>query len=200
MAEMCDFITMFFSNTKGAFDWSIFWSAISVIATFIVASGAVIASLLTLRHHMKTWQKEMSRELTLKREHELYKIRKDVIFKSLDFLDDYTATAFKTKGKDVVVAYKSPEDFTKDGRDCYNGLLLVCNNDELLNAFLKLIFPNKFSDSKITLVEYRTLCRKELELPEISFDEVKKKDIALIGKVNPHEEGVDPSPEAQNGR
>ena len=64
------------------------------------------------------------------------------------------------------------------GRKCYNELCLTCNNEELINLFLEIMFDDK-SNIFVAYSKYRNAARKELGLKEIDFD----KDKVFIGRL-----------------
>ena len=119
----------------------------------------------------------------------VFNIKRDVILKSLEFLNNYLSHVFKSEG--AIASSKGFDDLTHQARACFSELHLVCKNEELLNTFMMLIFPEE-SDCDLTSLSqhttilyqtYHNLCREELGLKELSYDYLRKRDIFYIGRV-----------------
>ncbi|HCC34910.1 MAG TPA: hypothetical protein DEQ02_04480 [Ruminococcaceae bacterium] len=118
----------------------------------------------------------------------VHDIKKEAIFKSLALIDDFLAELLKYAGEEGVVVSvdRTDKEYTKEARACFNELMLTCNNEALLNAFVKMFFSNLYGNNALQdYEEYRNLCRKELGLKMLKFRGLKEKDFILIGKISP---------------
>lgn len=74
---------------------------------------------------------------------ELLEIKKNVIFNSLSLIDIYISWMTIDDGKEVAERKDiTKKELTEMGRKCYNELCLTCNNEELINLFLEIMFDD----------------------------------------------------------
>ncbi|MCL2847998.1 MAG: hypothetical protein FWE13_04525 [Firmicutes bacterium] len=138
---------------------------ISVIFGTVGLLSTVIISILTIYHFNK---KPM-----------IYEIKKNAIQRSLRLLDDYMSNS-DWIGKDEKPIQKkelSVEYLTIEARECYNELILACDNADLISAFNRIMFSRVFNSRQMQ--EYRLLCRKEIGLKNICIDN----EITFINRV-----------------
>ena len=126
--------------------------------------------------------------LYINKRKELYLIKKEAIFETLNFLDDFLST---TQFSDIkpVTSIKNEQDkenLTLRARVCFNKLIATCKNPEIIDAFCKIIFPQHYYKGKdtIKLEDYhifRMLCRQELGLKK--EPNYNKYDIVFISVI-----------------
>ncbi|MCL2522776.1 MAG: hypothetical protein FWE36_07970 [Erysipelotrichales bacterium] len=133
-------------------------SELIVLITALVSIGATIfLSIFTIKHFNN---KEI-----------IYQVKKNAIIRSLKLLDDYMSNApwvDKTKVS-VKKSGLNEEYFTIEARECYNELIVTCNDSKLVNCFGKILFSQMFNT--IQLHEFRKLSRLELGLKAIDLTE-----------------------------
>ena len=130
----------------------------------------------------------ISAALIFNKRKEIYLVKKEAVLDCLSFLDDYLSVLYfyNDKEKQTITKYvKDDDELTFRARDCFNKLILTCKNEEVIDVFCKLIFPQYYNfDNKAHLSDYhkfRMLCRKELGLKK--EPKYNKKDIVFINKV-----------------
>ena len=144
-------------------------TAISIILTFIVSLCSM---------------------LRINKRKELYLIKKEAIFEALNFLDDFLSTkTFNTclKRENIItkIGKDNFQELTFRGRECFNKLVITCDDSELIDTFCKIILPQYYyEDKSIKMNDYdnfRMLCRKELGLKQNT--KCNRDDIIFIASI-----------------
>ena len=141
---------------------------ILLITTVLGVVGTILASIIP--------------QIMANKKQEIYLVKKEAILESLNFLDDYFSYEFSKQGD--IPCKTNSQDLTFIGRACFNRLLTVCDNFELVDAFCKIFCPKAYDKSYADLNdynEYRKLCRKELGLKKNVDIKEQIKYIAKIG-------------------
>lgn len=133
---------------------------------------------------------EIKKSLENFKKQETFKIKKDAIYETLEFLDDYISWMdLEENGRKVEAKRKevTSTELTLKARDCYNKLCTTCDNKDLTENFIKLVFKKDENKFKL-LNKFRNAVRKELELEEIvlSEDEVFIVEVSTA-KLKEHE-------------
>lgn len=137
---------------------------INSIVTLII--GVVSASI-SIKISNNTTKKEIKHF----KEEETYKVKKDAIYETLQFLDNYLSWLTIDGGKTKAVRNNvTTAELTLEARKCYNKLCTTCDNELLIEKFNKIVFRH---DENIfcLLNEFRNIARKELGLDEICLSE-----------------------------
>lgn len=131
--------------------------------------------------------------LFFNKKEKIYLKKQESIYQALAFLDKYLSwlnytTDNKKNENPVRNMNDSEESITFDGRKCYNDLICSCNNDEIINTFLDIIFEDK--DILMLYNKFRNLCRDELGLKKLKklsndrifLSKISTKDLANKSK------------------
>lgn len=159
-----------------------FWETL-LIATIPALITAIITYHKAIRqskNEIVKIEKQVESNLLEYKSKELLEIKKNAIFNSLSLIDIYISWITIDDGKEVAERKDiTKKELTEMGRKCYNELCLTCNNEELINLFLEIMFDDK-SNIFVAYSKYRNAARKELGLNEIDFD----KDNVFIGRLS----------------
>lgn len=103
--------------------------------------------------------------LFFNKKEKIYLKKQEAIYQALDFLDKYLSWLnYYTNGKmeenPIRDMQDTEESITLNGRKCYNDLVCSCENDEIIKAFLDMIFESE--DTLLRYNKFRNLCREEL--------------------------------------
>lgn len=109
-------------------------------------------------------------ELTKLKKESVYLIKKEAILDSLRIIDLYLSWLNYDSGVVPIREDIASLDLTKKVRECYNNLCVSCDNNELIQLFLDIIFC-KDKDPMELYVNYRNKVRQELGLKDITMDE-----------------------------
>ena len=125
---------------------------------------------------------EIKKSLENFKKQETFKIKKDAIYETLEFLDDYISWMdLEENGCKAEAIRKeiTTTELTLTARKCYNKLCTTCDNESLINIFVDLVFGE--SKNKVALFrKFRNEARKELELDEIHL----RKDKIFIVEIS----------------
>lgn len=111
-----------------------------------------------------------------------YKKKQEAIFESLKFLDTYCSFLDYSSG--IIPKRDNSYDSTKltlEGRSCYERLCITIKNQETLEVFLSIVLRQSKNVME-SLNTFRNLCRKELGLKEIDYNE----ESVFISVISPH--------------
>lgn len=159
-----------------------FWETllIAVIPALVTAIITYFVAIKQNKNEAIKVEKQVENNLLEYKSKELLEIKKNAIFNSLSLIDIYISWMTIDDGKQVAERKDvTKNELTEMGRKCYNELCLTCNNEELINLFLGIMFGDK-SNIFVAYSKYRNAARKELELREIGFD----KDKVFIGRLS----------------
>ena len=161
-------------------DWVTLVSAI--IVALITSFTSYLLAYKNNKKEIEKIKKQLDANINELKQGELYIIKKQAIFNSLDLIDTYISWLTLNNGENNVVPERidiTPLELTQMGRKCYNELCLTCDNSKLLELFLEIVF-NSESNIFVNYAEYRNLAREELGLNKIEF----YKDRVFISRIS----------------
>ena len=154
-----------------------FWETllISLIPAIFTAVVAYFIAVKQNKNEISKIEKQVESNLLEYKDKGLLEIKKVAIFNSLSLIDDFISWSTIDDGQQVSERKNiTPLELTELGRKCLNELCLTCDNEELINLFLTILFDNNKSSKHVNIFEnyakYRNVARKELGLKEINFD------------------------------
>lgn len=156
---------------------------ISLIPALITAILAYFVAVKQNKNEILKIEKQVESNLLEYKDKELLEIKKVAIFNSLSLIDDFISWLTIDDGQQVAERKSITSlELTELGRKCLNELCLTCDNEELINLFLAILFDS--DDEKGNIFEnyarYRNVARKELGLKEINFN----LDRVFIGRLS----------------
>ena len=162
-----------------------FWETllISLIPALITAIVAYFVAIKQNKNEILKIEKQVKSNLLEYKDKGLLEIKKVAIFNSLSLIDDYISWTTIDDGRQVSERKNiTTLELTELGRRCLNELCLTCDNEELINLFLAILFDNgdKSGNTFENYAKYRNVARKELGLKEINFD----LDRVFIGRLS----------------
>ena len=162
-----------------------FWETllISLIPALITAILAYFVAVKQNKNEILKIEKQVESNLLEYKDKELLEIKKVAIFNSLSLIDDFISWLTIDDGQQVAERKSITSlELTELGRKCLNELCLTCDNEELINLFLAILFDNGDKSGNVfeNYAKYRNVARKELGLKEINFD----LDRVFIGRLS----------------
>lgn len=139
----------------------------TIINSIVTLTIGVISALVSIKISNNTTK----REIRYFKEQETYKIKKDAIYETLQFFDDYISCLTIDNGTIQSIRNDvNSKDLTIKARICYNKLCTTCNNETLIKKFNQIVFGH--DDNIFCLLnEFRNSAREELGLNKIDLDE-----------------------------
>lgn len=165
--------------------WSFYNKYSEFINPIITALISFILGLLLEKYNSKKELEKMEKQHKLDFEKYIqdntYDSKRNVIYKSLSFLDDYYSwLTFEVEPvrKDISIS-----ELTILARECYNELCVSCNNEKIISLFNAIIFSKDTDSLMANFNDYRIAAREELGLESINLN----KDVCFISRVSTKE-------------
>jgi Na+/phosphate symporter len=151
-----------------------FWFYILLSILFGMISNFVLeyfknkgGNIATKQDIVNITQKIESVKLEIYKSQEVDKLKRELkynaLLKSLNIIDAYLSNFFTFEG--IMKQYASAEE----SRECYNNLILTCDNSEIIKSYENILMSEKSKDATGTqfvlteLENYRKLVRQELK-------------------------------------